>query len=245
MDFGALVALGFAFSHSLWDYAQGFVTVKHVLPPDAKPGASPVTTYDVDWVLAAWAVGKFLLFWLVGSAVTAFLYWVSFVRDVKARFLKNLEAITERFTTETKTFSSWSERAKTSIGNALALGTYSDNVFLDDSFRLSVPDTFPSMNSGNWYSRLNLEGVANEDGVVVYKELDQLDAAVAKVLPPRIKHNKLHVTYAATVWPVTLLSLLLADLVRHVWEFLLNFWHQAFDAVSKWAFGDMALPKNS
>lgn len=222
----ALAGFIAAFHSGLFDYSkQHFITV---------------TDNSFDWGAAGWALIKFLACWFVGSVVTAFLFWVSFVRDVKLRFVENLERLTDRFK-YSSTYNAWTERAKDVVVKVMALGHRGDNVFLDSSFKLSLPDSFPDTMRDSWELQLTktAEGSIHEEQLII------LEAAVSKFLPPRIKHHKLAVTYAATVWPVTLLSLLLSDLVRHVWEYLLTFWHRALDAVSKKVFGDVGLPAKS
>lgn len=68
--------------------------------------------------------------------------------------------------------------------------------------------------------------------------LSKLEDAVGAVLPPRAKHFKADIAYAASVWPITLVSLLIADLLRQIVDLAFTYFRGFLDSVSKLAFGE-------
>lgn len=190
----------------------------------------------IDWVALSLFATKALSFWVIGAAVTAVLFWLSFVKDVKTAYHDRLEAATLDIKAK---FKDWSTRAQTSVAKGVAIGSGSNNVFGALNFFLPIPSTLrreaaPSLLNVDWQS---LSGDPTPESIDSNSKLDELDAAIAKVLPPRIKHFKLDVSYAATFWPITLMSLLFSDLLRHILDFILSFWHRALDAASAKVFG--------
>lgn len=265
-----LAAVGFAFKAQLLGFGTGFTTSVPV------PGGAPDTV--INWGAIGFFAAKALGVWVVGAAVTSVFYWFSFVRDVKARFMERLEAITERMKNETK-FNEWSGRAKSSVAKAVAIGGRNDNVFLATGFSLSLPESvtgrrgyedvnllevdwepkpvFPEKGAAAKLGALATSALRGTEQVAVDEQaaldaevvrvteladtnLTKLEDAVGAVLPPRAKHFKADIAYAASVWPITLISLLIADFLRQLVDLAFTYFRGFLDSVSKMAFGEFS-----
>lgn len=69
--------------------------------------------------------------------------------------------------------------------------------------------------------------------------LDKLEAAVRELLPPRAGSFKPAILFAAAVWPITALSLIFADMLRHLWDWAFERARAFFDFCSRKAFGEV------
>jgi hypothetical protein len=168
-----------------------------------------------DWGATAVSVAKYIGYWLVAGLVVGSFYWVSFVRDTRARYDENLEKVTKQFPNSPRP-----------VQKAIAIGLDRfksiKNVFLDDGY----------------VSPFGNDLVATEETPEAEAErLARVEATFNEEIPPRISKFKAEVTYAATIWPVTLISLVFADLLRHVWNYIQKYWHRFLDKVSRLAWG--------
>lgn len=69
--------------------------------------------------------------------------------------------------------------------------------------------------------------------------LDKLEASVREILPPRAGSFKAAILYSAVVWPVTALSLIFADMLRHLWDWFFERARAFFDMCSIKTFGEV------
>lgn len=169
-----------------------------------------------DWSATVATVAKYIGYWLVAGLVVGSFYWISFVRDTRARFDENLEQVVKSFA-----------NAPRPVQKAMAIGLdrYKKlkNIFLDPDYESPF---------GN-----DLVTPADESPEAEAARLERVEKAFNEEVPPRISKFKAEVTYAATVWPVTLVSLVFADLLRHVWNYIQKYWHAFLDKVSRLAWG--------
>lgn len=233
--------------------------------------ASLGSSYMVDGQPNLRAIGVTLLelgaVWLVGGAVAAVAYWWSFVRDVRNRFIEQLDAVKQRVAVNDNQYKDWSPRSLALVTKAVALGSKHDNVFLEYGFELPLPSSVTGHNHSSefltdsmrdtWNAKgapeksaakdlvAKVTGSAAEPAFEPSKEeeraernLDRLETALNTVLPPKAKFFKARISYAAAVWPITLVSLLLSDLIRHLVDTVFEYFRGFLDMVSKSAFGD-------
>lgn len=264
----ALAAIVFAFFPWVASFGKSFMTVDGAV----NMRAIMVTLLELACV------------WAVGAAVAAVAYWWSFARDVRNRFLKNLERVKEQIALNDSTFSGWSQRSLSLVSKAQALGSRSDNVFLNYSWHLPLPHSVthltnrvdPAVLDSSTFTTWNVdpervnpkktmgdlvkttlktsltsdgddastqETLLAEEEQRVAKNLDHLENALNVALPPKAKFFKGRISYAAAVWPITLVSLLLSDLIRHVVDAVFEYFRGFLDMVSKSAFGDFNVNK--
>lgn len=87
------------------------------------------------------------------------------------------------------------------------------------------------------------EQLIADASAAVERNLDRLEKELQVVLPPKAKFFKAEISYAAAVWPITLISLLVADFIRHLVDVAFEYFRGFLDKVSKSAFGEFNVHK--
>lgn len=227
--FAALVCFGLAFFQPLSGWAKSYVVA--------------TDPFALNWSVLLKDIVVFVAVWMLAGAVTSYFYWLSKTNDIaklyseRKTIASELVKLLANKRTEMMPEHVPSSTLLAAITKAVALGGISHrsvgsyhgvtyphdlegNVFEDRSFRFAGSNT-----------HFDHDGVLVSPGSSVWQEDSAADlhAAVTKVLPPRILQHKADVSGAAFVWPVTLLSLVFADLLRHFFDWVLKFWHRLFD----------------
>ena len=257
-----LAGFAFAFQTQLLGFGANFTTSMPV------PGGPPdtVINWGAVWLFALKALG----YWLVGAAITSVLFWFSFVRDIKKRFEARLQPILNRMKNESRfagwSARAKSSVAKAAaIGNCrdniFLVRDYQLSIDRDITGRIEgiglldviwepKPVVLAAFEKLGDLTRKPSEAIAEEQQAVAEYEaltiaetnLTALEQAVGEVLPPRAGNFKsyIDITYAATVWPITLVSLLITDFLRHVVDLAFTYFRGFLDSVSKMAFGEFS-----
>lgn len=212
----------------------------------AKATFDSVVNGTFAWGAFALAASKFIGFWILGGLVTAFFYWMSKVKDLKNEWSRKTEAYLSKMQdtnieAATKLVIAKLQAFVSVIGNAVPLNLPKE-WYVPKPVRVEdETDTTFNRRMYEWESRTSVSRMNLPSGLDSMTQEDREAAmqALRRELPPPASKNKAEIVYAGVVWPVTALSLVFADLMRHVIDYMFTFYREFLDNAGKKVFGEV------
>jgi hypothetical protein len=200
------------------------------------------------WTLT---IGSGLLFWIVMSVITSFIYWVFFCWRLKERYEESLIESPAAF----KALNTALQIQKNSRG--YVLGDERETVKTVDSplfdsplanqepfvssaaryFALWKKETMVFSDAYNFSISVELP-LVDAKAFTTYETLGAAyDAAVNQILPPKFSTFKRLIIWSGIDWPATLLWILFARFIRQIVERIVTMFGGTFNKIGKLAFG--------
>ena len=161
---------------------------------------------------------------IAAAVVTSFVYWIFYVFKAKERFeLKMQRETVPVWATATK-----NEALINAVRKYRIVADPMDIHYIFDDPSNDLRITVPSV---------NLDGLDLNDEEVVNLKIDELNTAVAAVLPPRFAVCKQFIVGAGIAWPITIIWLLISRVVKQLIERIVSTFGGTFNRLSTLAFG--------
>ena len=161
---------------------------------------------------------------IAAAVITSFIYWIFFVFKAKERFeYKMLHESVPTWATASK-----NEALINAIRKYRIVSDSSDIHYIFDDSENSLRISAPSV---------SVDGLDLSDDEIVNLKIDELNSAVAAVLPPRFSICKQFIIGAGIAWPITIIWLLVSRVVKQLIERIVSMFGGTFNRLSSLAFG--------
>jgi hypothetical protein len=164
--------------------------------------------------------------YIVAGLATSFIYWIFYNWKAKERF--------DNYMNEQK-LPRWADGYDEGLSNSLkkylVLNDYAKRKDIFDDPRNGLGIDIETVKSVSRNENLS-------QGVEPFQvKVEELDAAVGAILPPRFKNCKYFIVGAGCSWPITIVWLLASRVVKQLIERFVSLFGGTFDKLSRAAFG--------